>query len=300
MRAPGAGISAPRVCRLTKYAEPAGKITAGSATYSRAKCATCRTTTRCARTSLLGCAPRGGKGGMAACFSNGTGEAGDFALPIEHFPASSCGTAAFWNIRSQSNVTSLVWRFSQLYRDHMRSAFESVRRWQQLAEEAGSFARQMNDPEAIQIMRQIAQRYEILAEHAKKRALRDKPKSDPKLGRRAPGDRSKHELYLIRHWVFLPAITAPIAAFLRGLLSHGGNQWSAPTCGIGPRDNHSVPVRCRDRLSKCYVVFDDRLFSIAVRESDRTHSPYPARPGNGFGQDALNDGLKRNIKLAEP
>ena len=60
----------------------------------------------------------------------------------------------------------------------MRSAFESARRWQQLAEEASSIARQMNDPEAIQIMRQIVQLYEILAEHTKKRALRYKPKND--------------------------------------------------------------------------------------------------------------------------
>jgi hypothetical protein len=60
----------------------------------------------------------------------------------------------------------------------MRSAVESARRWQQLAEEASSIARQMNDSESIQIMRQIVQLYEILAEHAKKRALRDKPKND--------------------------------------------------------------------------------------------------------------------------
>ena len=85
---------------------------------------------------------------------------------------------AFWNIRLLSNVTVLIRDFSQLYRDPMPSAFESARRWQQFAEEASSIARQMNDPEAIQIMRQIAQRYEILAEHAKKRALRDKPKND--------------------------------------------------------------------------------------------------------------------------
>jgi hypothetical protein len=60
----------------------------------------------------------------------------------------------------------------------MPSAFERARRWQHLAEEASSIARQMNDLETIQTMRQIVQRYEILAEHARKRALRGKSKDD--------------------------------------------------------------------------------------------------------------------------
>jgi len=52
----------------------------------------------------------------------------------------------------------------------MPSDCEAARRWRQLAEEAGSIAREMTDLEAIQFMR--VQGYEILAEHAKKRALR--------------------------------------------------------------------------------------------------------------------------------
>ena len=55
----------------------------------------------------------------------------------------------------------------------MPSDREAARRWQQLAEEASSIAREMTDPEAIQIMRHIVQGYEILAEHAKKRALKN-------------------------------------------------------------------------------------------------------------------------------
>jgi hypothetical protein len=118
------------------------------------------------------------KTGSAPCSGRLPAGRGDCALPTEHFPASSCGATAFWNIRLLSNVTILIWGFSQLHRDHMPSAFESARRWQQFAEEASSIARQMNDPEAIQIMRRIVQRYEILAEYAKKRALRDNPKND--------------------------------------------------------------------------------------------------------------------------
>jgi len=52
----------------------------------------------------------------------------------------------------------------------MPSDHEAARRWQQLAEEASSIAREMNDPEAIHIMRRIVQGYEILAEHARRRA----------------------------------------------------------------------------------------------------------------------------------
>jgi hypothetical protein len=44
----------------------------------------------------------------------------------------------------------------------------------QHAEEASSIARQITDPEAIQITGHIVQGYEILAEHAKKRTLRNK------------------------------------------------------------------------------------------------------------------------------
>jgi len=54
----------------------------------------------------------------------------------------------------------------------MPSDCEAARRWRQLAEEAGSIAREMTNLEAIQFMRHIVQGYEILAEHAKKRALR--------------------------------------------------------------------------------------------------------------------------------
>jgi hypothetical protein len=54
----------------------------------------------------------------------------------------------------------------------MPTDWEAARRWRQLAEEASSIARRMTDPQAIQIMRRIVQGYELLAEHAKKRALR--------------------------------------------------------------------------------------------------------------------------------
>ena len=40
--------------------------------------------------------------------------------------------------------------------------------------EASAIARQMTDPKAIEIMRHIVRGYEILAENAKKRALRNK------------------------------------------------------------------------------------------------------------------------------
>jgi hypothetical protein len=56
----------------------------------------------------------------------------------------------------------------------MPSDREGARHWQQLAEEASSIAREMTDPEAIQIMRRIVRGYEILAEHAKKRPLRNR------------------------------------------------------------------------------------------------------------------------------
>ena len=51
---------------------------------------------------------------------------------------------------------------------------QAALRWQQLAEEASSIARQLTDPEAIDIMRHIVRGYEILAENARKRALRNK------------------------------------------------------------------------------------------------------------------------------
>jgi len=63
----------------------------------------------------------------------------------------------------------------------MPSEGEGARSWQQLAEEASSIAREMTYPEANQIMRHIVQGYDILAEHAKKRALRNK-RSDRKSG----------------------------------------------------------------------------------------------------------------------
>jgi hypothetical protein len=56
----------------------------------------------------------------------------------------------------------------------MPSEDEAARRWQQLAEETSATAREMTDPEAIQYMRRIVRGYEILAEHARKRALRNK------------------------------------------------------------------------------------------------------------------------------
>jgi hypothetical protein len=55
----------------------------------------------------------------------------------------------------------------------MSSDYEGARRWQRLAEEASANARKMTDPEAIQIMRRIVLGYEILAKHARSRALRD-------------------------------------------------------------------------------------------------------------------------------
>jgi hypothetical protein len=56
----------------------------------------------------------------------------------------------------------------------MPSDHEAARRWQQLAEEASAAAREMSDPEAIHIMRRIVQGYEILAEHARRRAIVNK------------------------------------------------------------------------------------------------------------------------------
>jgi len=44
----------------------------------------------------------------------------------------------------------------------MLSDREGARRWQQLAEEASSIAREMTDPEATQIMRHVVQGYGIL------------------------------------------------------------------------------------------------------------------------------------------
>jgi hypothetical protein len=54
------------------------------------------------------------------------------------------------------------------------SSDQAALRWQQLAAEASAIARQMTDPKAIEIMRHIVRGYEILAENAKKRALRNK------------------------------------------------------------------------------------------------------------------------------
>ena len=56
----------------------------------------------------------------------------------------------------------------------MPSEDEAARHWRTLAEEASAIAREMSDPEAIQYMRRIVQGYEILAEHARMRALRNK------------------------------------------------------------------------------------------------------------------------------
>jgi len=49
----------------------------------------------------------------------------------------------------------------------MPSDREAARRWQQLAEEASSIAREMTDPEAIQIMRHIALPNTQRSEHLK-------------------------------------------------------------------------------------------------------------------------------------
>ena len=80
------------------------------------------------------------------------------------------GTERYWPVRGVAVVTG-----GQMPSDH-----EAARRWQQLAEEASSIARDMNDPEAIHIMRRIVQGYEILAEHARRRAHGSKS-SDRKL-----------------------------------------------------------------------------------------------------------------------
>jgi hypothetical protein len=84
------------------------------------------------------------KKGSAPCRRKLPAGRGDCALPTAHFPASSCGATTFWNIRLLSNVTILIWGFSELHRDHMPSAFESARRCQQFAEEPSSIARQMD------------------------------------------------------------------------------------------------------------------------------------------------------------
>jgi hypothetical protein len=53
--------------------------------------------------------------------------------------------------------------------------YDTLRRWQLLAEEARDVAREMKDPQCLRVMRQIVEGYELLAARARNRALDSKP-----------------------------------------------------------------------------------------------------------------------------